>query len=473
MSMQTKLVHDYFNSVAKERDMWKRKNDYYHKQIEKLCHFMIPKNQRVLEIGCGTGDLLSSLKPNYGVGIDISEDMLKIAKKKYPALKFIRNSAEDITIKEKFDYIILSDLIGNLEDVQKAFEDIHKVSTQDSRIIVTYHNYVWEPILILLEKLGLKMKQPPQNWLTQKDIENLLYLADLDIITKSTHLLIPTYIPLLSYLVNTYIARLPLIRHLALVQYFVVRQKPPLYSDKEFSVSIIIPARNEEGNIENAVLSIPKLGTMTELVFVEGHSKDNTRKEIKRVIGKYKDKKDIILVEQNNGVGKADAVRKGIAKSKGEIIIIFDADLTVPADNLPKFYQALRLRKGEYIQGSRLVYSMEKQAMRFLNILGNKFFSLAFTWLLDQPIKDTLCGTKVIFREDYEKIAKNRAYFGDFDPFGDFDLTFGAAKLNKKLIEIPIRYRARTYGSTNISRFKHGLLLLKMTMIAARKLKFV
>lgn len=460
------------NEEIKNRDYWIQKNRYYHQQITKLYQFIIPENQKVIDIGCGTGDLLSALRPKTGVGVDISKNLINIAKKKYPTLTFYTESAERISINEQFDYVVLSDLIGHLNDIQQAFSELHELSDNDTRIIINYYNYLWEPVLILGEKLSLKMPLKLQNWLSKKDIENLLDLSEFEIIKSGDYLLLPIYIPFISSFVNKYIARLPLLRRLCLVNYFIIRKKPNKLSDKEYSVSIIIPARNEEGNIERAVSEITQIGSKIQIVFVEGHSKDNTKNEIIKVLKKYKGKKDIIFVEQGDGVGKADAVRKGIAKSNGDIIIIFDADLTVDPGELPKFYQALRTGKAEYIQGSRLVYPMEKQAMRILNILGNKFFSMAFTFLLDQRIKDTLCGTKVFFRKDYEKIANNRSYFGNFDPFGDFDLIFGASKLNLKITEIPIHYKARTYGETNISRFKHGWLLFKMTFIAAKKIKF-
>lgn len=468
----TEKIKEYFNNIAEKRNYWKKKNWYYHDQIEKLYKFLVPKNKKILEIGCSNGDLLHSLVPSYGVGIDLSSEMIKIAEKKYPKLKFIQSDVQNLSIQENFDYIILSDLIGNLEDVQKAFEELAKVSNDRTRIIINYYNYLWEPILTFLDKLGLKMPQPAQNWLTQKDIENLLELANLEVIKKGNRILIPTFIAFISHICNKYLVNLPLFSNLSLIQYFVVKHKPNVYSDKEYSTSVIIPARNEAGNIEQAITRLPKLGSKTEIIFVEGHSKDETLEEIKRVIKKY-NSKDIKLVQQGKGSGKADAVRKGFDKATGDILIILDADLTVAPEELPKFYHALRLKKGEYIQGSRLVYSMEKQAMRFLNILGNKFFSISFTWLLGQQIKDTLCGTKAIFKNDYEELANNRSYFGDFDPFGDFDLIFGASKLNLKMLEIPIRYKARTYGKTNISRFSHGWLLLKMTLFAAKKIKFV
>ena len=223
--------------------------------------------------------------------------------------------------------------------------------------------------------------------------------------------------------------------------------------------------------MEPAIQRIPPFGKHQEIIFVDGHSTDGTPEEIKRVIQGYPDK-DIKFFVQD-GRGKGDAVRKGFAAAGGDILMILDADLTMPPEDLPKFYRAIAEDQGEFINGCRLVYPMEKQAMRFLNLLGNKFFSMMFTWILNQRFKDTLCGTKVLFRKDYKKIQANRSYFGDFDPFGDFDLIFGAVKQNLKVVEVPIRYRERTYGSTNISRFRHGWLLLKMTVFAYRKFKAI
>jgi glycosyltransferase involved in cell wall biosynthesis len=189
-----------------------------------------------------------------------------------------------------------------------------------------------------------------------------------------------------------------------------------------------------------------------------------------RVKEKYSNKN--IVVEKQTGKGKGNAVREAFEKSTGDILMILDADLTTPPEDMPKFYDAICSKRGEFINGCRLVYPMERQAMRFLNLLANKFFGLFFTYLLGQKVKDTLCGTKVVLKSDYNKIKNNRKYFGEFDPFGDFDLLFGAAKLNLKIAEIPVRYKEREYGSTQISRFSHGWLLIKMSLFAAKKIKF-
>lgn len=415
-----------------QRLKWKKKNKYYHQEMEKFLNFLIPADKSVLKI-------------------DYSRDF-------------------NLTGK-KFDYIIAPDLIGFSSDIQEALQKLHKVAYCGSRIILTYHSYLWEPILKIAEFLHLKMSQPFQNWLSTSDMENLIYLSGFEVIKRGERLLIPKYIPLISYLFNNYLSKLPLLRKLCLVNYFIVRPQPERKISKQSSVSVIIPARNERGNIESAVQRIPELGSHTEIIFVEGGSFDNTLEEIKRVQKKYPSKDIKVFVQ--TGKGKGDAVRKGFGQAKGDILIILDADLTVRPKELSKFYQVIISGGGEFINGCRLIYPLERESMRFLNILGNKFFSLLFSWILDQRIKDTLCGTKVLWREDYQRIAKNRRYFGEFDPFGDFDLLFGAAKLNLKIVDLPIRYQERTYGRTNINRFRHGWLLLKMSFFAMKKIKFV
>jgi glycosyltransferase involved in cell wall biosynthesis len=284
----------------------------------------------------------------------------------------------------------------------------------------------------------------------------------------------PLKISFLSSLFNRYLVHIPPFRWFALTNIVIARPDPA--RDKcnlmeTPTVSIIIPARNEAGNIETIIKRVSKLGSRTELIFVEGQSTDNTYETIQHVMKRYPGKRCKLF--RQKGKGKGDAVRLGFGEAKGDILMILDADMTVPPEDLSRFYNAIVGGRGEFINGVRLVYPLEDQSMRFFNILGNNFFSLSFSWLLGQPIKDTLCGTKVLWKRDYEMITKNRAYFGDFDPFGDFDLLFGATKLNLKIAEMPIRYRARTYGETNIDRWRHGWLLLKMVLFAARRIKFI
>lgn len=463
---------DFFEAIAPERDKWKKKNSYYWEDVEKLCSFLIPENATVLEIGSGTGDLLACINARKKVGIDYSRNMIEIAKRKYSGINFMAMEAENLDFKEKFDYVILSNLIGYLEDIQKVFAELKKVCHPHSKVIVTYYNFLWQPVLNVAVMLNLRMKQPQQNWLSKQDIKNLLYLAGFDAFKEGERLLLPINIPLVSEIFNRYLAKLPLLRKLCITNYVIAKPFQLKEDHKEtYSVSVIIPARNESGNIENAILRTPHMGKHTEVIFVEGNSKDDTWQKIQEMYVKYKDIHDIKITQQD-GNGKGNAVRKGFDMASGDILMILDGDLTVPPEDLLKFYDAIASGKGEFINGSRLVYNMDEKAMRFLNLLGNKFFSMMFSWLLDQRFKDTLCGTKVIFKSDYAQLKRGRNFFGDFDPFGDYDLIFGASKLNLKIVEVPIRYKERTYGTTNISRFRHGLLLIRMCLFAARKIKF-
>jgi SAM-dependent methyltransferase len=463
-------IRSHFDRSAGRRAYWERKAKAYYDDQVRYFKFLIPEGLRVLEVGSGLGTLLSALKPARGVGIDVSPEMVKEASHRHPTLEFRVGDAETLELNETFDVIILADLVGHLIDVEAALGRLRQACTAHTRIIVSYYNHLWEPLLRCCEKVGMKMPQPEQSWLSPADIVNLLHLADFEVVKAERRLLLPKRIPLLSSWCNHVLAYLPGFRALCLSHYVVARPRVRR-PERPYSTTIVIPCRNERGNIDAAIRRIPRFGGRQQIIFVDGHSGDGTPEEIRRLMARYPGK-DITLLVQD-GKGKGDAVRKGFAHATGDVLMILDADLTMPPEALPKFYEALAAGKGEFINGCRLVYPMESEAMRVLNLIGNKFFGLAFSWLLNQRIKDTLCGTKVLFRHDYERIAANRHHFGDFDPFGDFDLLFGASKLNLHIVEIPIRYQARAYGSTNIRRFAHGWLLLKMTVYGFFRLKAV
>lgn len=466
-------LKEYFDKIAGKRIKTRKRNGYYWNDITNYCNYFIHDDYSVVEVGCGNGEMISQLKGRKKAGIDFSPAMLQNARNNHPGVDFYLMDAENITLDEKFDVVIISNVIGYLDDIQTVFEQLKKLCHRNTKVIVTYYSYLWEPLLKLAEATGLKMKTPNQNWLSDADIKNLLYLSGFDTYRMAHRQILPVNIPGVSWFFNKVLARLPLFRSLCINKFAFARPEPTALEDfkTDYTVSVVIPARNESGNIENAILRTPKLGTHTEIIFIEGNSTDDTWEKIQEIQKKYAGTHDI-KIGQQDGKGKNNAVKKGFAMATGDILMILDADLTMPPEDLPKFYNAIASGKGDFINGSRLVYKMEANAMQFLNVYGNKFFSMMFTWLLERPFKDTLCGTKVIFRDDYDRLCSNRKFFGDFDPFGDFDLIFGAYKLNLKIVEIPIRYRERTYGSTNISRFSHGLILLRMVIFAARKIKF-
>lgn len=446
---------------------------YYHRLLEHNFQYLIPTGSKVLEVGCGNGDLLASLKPSNGIGIDFSISAVEGAQKRHTHLNFICADAHLFILEGMdFDYIILSDLVNDLWDVQEVFTKILPCCKPHTRIILNFYSNLWNFPLKLAQLVGVAKPSLSQNWLTKDDLSNLLNITGFESLHSWQEILCPVPIPVISPLLNRYLAKIYPFNHLCLTNFLIARPKPhPIQANS--SVSIVIAARNESGHIHELLERIPvltKAPVETEIIFVEGNSSDDTFETIERVIKESPDR-NCQLIKQT-GKGKGDAVRAGFAIAKGDILMILDADITVPPEDLPRFYELMVNGSAEFVNGVRLVYPMNENAMRFFNLIGNKFFSFAFSWLLGQPIKDTLCGTKVLWRNDYKRIAHNRAYFGDFDPFGDFDLLFGAAKLNLKIMEIPIRYRARRYGETNISRWSHGLLLLRMVIFAARRLKF-
>ena len=441
----------------------------YRRMLARYYALMFPSDASVLEVGCGGGDLLALLPNRDVTGVDLSPAQIDAARRRLPHGRFEVQAGESLSLDRTFDVIILSETINFAADVQRIIENLHPVAKPQTRLILNFYSSLWRPMLGLATALGVKPHSPQSNWLSHRDVWNLCELADWQVVKTQGRILLPLAVPILEPLFNRWLG--PLLPSCCLTVFLVARPRPKSVPRASARVSVIIPARNEAGNIEAAVVRTPSLGAGTEIIFVEGHSRDDTWAEIQRVVAAYPER--AIRALSQSGKGKGNAVREAFAVATGDILMILDADLTVPPEELPKFYRALLSGHAEFANGVRLVYPMQGQAMRFLNLCANKFFGVAFTWLLGQTVKDTLCGTKALFRADYEKIAANRAYFGDFDPFGDFDLLFGADKLTLKIADLPIHYHERTYGATNIQRWRHGWLLLRMMWFAARKLKFV
>ena len=468
-SAYTQKRRGYWSAFAQQFSRWESARSAYQRRLTEVYSFLIPPGMRVLEVGSGTGDLLAKLRPSYGVGIDFCPEMLALARKRHPELHFFEADAHSLDLNQKFDYIVCADLVNDLWDVQKVLQNVAHHCHPGTRILLNCYSRLWQLPRRLAELIGIAKPQLVQNWLVVSDISNLLQLSGLELIRTSQEILCPMPFPLLGGLANRYLVKLALFRWMALVNVFVARPKPT--PAPEPVVSVIVAARNEQGNIPNIVDRVPHMGAGTELIFVEGNSSDDTWGAIQQEIARRPG--TLIRAFKQPGKGKGDAVRVGFQEASGELLMILDADLTVAPEDLPRFYEAWRSGQAEFVNGVRMVYPMEDRAMRFFNLLGNKFFSLAFSWLFGQDVKDTLCGTKVLSKTHYQVIADNRAYFGKIDPFGDFDLLFGAAKYNLKIVDLPVRYQERIWGETNIRRWSHGALLFRMLGKATNKLKFV
>jgi SAM-dependent methyltransferase len=461
-------IAGFFDDFADREDRWlsRRGSGGYRSLVTNIATALVPAGLRVLEIGAGRGDLLAALRPSRGVGVDISPRMVEIARRRHPGLEFLCMAGEDLELEERFDYIVLSDIVGYVEDLQGLFEAVARHCHRRTRIVLSTYSNAWRPLLQLLALLGVRPRRPIRNWVGAEDLVNLAELAGLERVTERKEILLPIEDGALSRLANGFLSRLPVLRSLTLTHWLVAR--PASERIGEMTVSVVVPCHNEAGTIEEAVDRMPEMGAGTEIVFVDDHSSDGTPARVDEVRASRPDRNIKLVLAK--GRGKSVAVREGFEAASGEILMILDGDLTVAPEDLPKFYEGIASGRGDLINGSRLVYEMEPGAMRFLNLLGNKFFALFLSSILGQFVKDTLCGTKALHRADWELIRERRHEFSEADPYGDFDLLLGAALLGLRIRDVPVRYRARYYGESKMRRFPVGGTFFRLAVAGFRRL---
>jgi len=446
--------------IAAKREEYIRKNRYFYDKLKKTLRYIIEPGKRVLELRCETGHLLAAVEPAYGVGVEISDAMVQVAREKNPALHFVRSELEELELNETFDYIIFSHIFDTV-DILRTLERIRKHSTAETQVIVVNYSQIWEPVLELASKLGLRARFVEPNWVSENDVRGFLKLAGLRPVRKYRQILFPKWIPVISNFVNGFVARLPGVRRLCMMQIMVARPMRASLQDEDVSVSVIVPCRNEILNVEQAVGRVPQMGRHTELLFCDDKSTDGTPDEVRRMQDLHRDK-DIRLIE-GPGFCKAENVWAGFRAARGDVVMILDADLTVMPEELPMFLSALTSGRGDFVNGSRLIYPMQEDAMKFSNMIGNKFFGLVFSFLLDQRIKDTLCGTKVLWRRDWLRIERNLGSWGIKDLWGDYELLFGASKLQLEIVEVPVHYLERIHGVTKMTKvLANGWRMLKI-----------
>ena len=466
---------DHLVKIAARRESWINRNRYYYELLNRLFRFLIEPKKKVLSVRCGTGNLLAVVEPSNGKGVEICHEIVAIAQQRNPSFEFAvafpdkEEFQQVFRSDEKFDYILFND-VGDTVDVLQALRNLRPLCHRHTRVLITTYNHLWEPFVTFAEWVGMKVPRTEQNWLSTTDIRNLLKLAGFEALETHRIVLLPKYLPLLSGFLNRFCARLPFVSKLCMTQVVVARMIPPPVSPEKLSVSVVIPCKNEKGNIEDAVRRIPRLAGRTELIFSDDQSTDGTAEEVLRVQTLYPQKN--IHLEHGPGVCKSRNVWTGFDAATGDILMILDADLTTIPEELPYFIEVIVSGQAEFVNGSRLVYPVPKGAMNGANMLGNKSFSVAFTYLLGQRVKDTLCGTKVLWRSDWERIKPMLGSWGTEDRWGDYELLFGAAKLNLKILDLPVHYQERIHGSTKMTKvFRNGLVMLKMCWHGFLKLK--
>ncbi len=456
------------DGIAQKRDRWIERNRYYYGCIKRMLRFIIEPNKRVLEVRCQTGGLLASLEPSFGTGVEISQKLVDVAQRNHPDLHFVRADPEDVELGEKFDYVIFGHIFDTV-DILAALQRVRDHCTQNTRVVIINYNYLWEPVLELASSIGLRSPYIEPNWVSAEDVNGFLALSGFTPLRTHRILLFPKYIPLISSFLNEFLAKLPGLRRFCMMEVIVARVKPVAHKESETSVSVIVPCRNEHGNIQPAVERIPDMGSHTEIIFCDDKSTDGTADEVRRMQELYPDR-DIRLLD-GPGICKAENVWTGFRGAKGDVLMILDADLTVMPEELPFFFKAIVGNTGEFVNGSRLVYPVPKTAMKFFNQAGNRVFGMVFSYLLNQRFKDTLCGTKVLWRKDWQRIEKGLGSWGIRDLWGDYELIFGASKLHLEIVEMPVHYQERVYGVTKMTRvFWNGVRMLRICHSAWRML---
>ncbi len=462
-------IQTHQSKFAETRNLWIDSNPYFYNQIKDLLKFIIEPHRRVLNVRCQTGFFLEAVQPSFGVGTEVSPEMTRIAKNHYPHHQFFTANPEDLPLQQLYDYILF-DSVSDTVDVLETFNNLRRLCYPHARLIIYTYNHMWQPIIRIAEKLQLKMPMGEQNWLSENDLKNLLYLADFEWLKTYRVVLSPKKVPILSDIANNILAHFPPFNKLCLVNVLIARPNPPERNPNNTSVSVIVPCKNEHGNIESAVNRIPAMGRHTEIIFCDDKSTDGTADEVRRMQALHP-KRDIKLVD-GPGICKAKNVWTGFEAAQEDILMILDADLTVMPEELPNFFKAIIDGNGEFINGSRLVYPMQEMAMKPANMMGNKFFGAVFSYLLDQTIKDTLCGTKVLWRADWQRIKSLLGSWGIEDRWGDYELLFGAGKRHLKIIDLPVHYQERVYGVTKMIRvFQNGMIMLRMCVAGFMKFK--
>lgn len=464
-----KMVRQYQAEYATRRDRWIDRNSYFYYLVKRALRYIIEPQSRVLNLRCQTGFLLDAVEPSRGVGVEISSEMAGIAKQKYPKYDFVVADPEELSLTEKFDYILFGS-VSDTVDLQRAFARLQPLCERQTRLVLYTHNPLWAPIFSLAERLGLKMPLPEQNWLSEHDLRNLLELAGFQWLRSYRVVLFPKNIPVVSWLLNRVFAKIPVLNRLCMITLLVARPKPVPLDRQKISVSVIVPCRNEAGNIEHAVKRIPQMGRHTEVLFCDDKSTDGTADEVRRMQREFPGM-DIKLVA-GPGICKAQNVWAGFRAASGDVLMILDADLAVMPEELPYFFNVITEGTGEFINGSRMVYPMQRQAMKFTNMIGNKFFGSFFSVILSQRIGDTLCGTKVLWRSDWRRYERLLGTWGIEDRWGDYELLFGASKLHMRIMDLPVHYQERIYGATKMVKvFQNGLRMLRMCAASFIKLK--
>ncbi len=445
----------YFENVVRS-SRWKRKMAAYREHTIKFLSQVVPENKKVLLIGCLTSEILEALRPSYGVGLDVSEEAVRLARAncQNPNVRYHCALPEEYKTTEKFDYVILLNVVDHSDDVLALVDSVSKFVHEDSRVILSMLNPLWHPLVKFASRLKIRIPDHKRNLVGSRILGTALEIKSFKVMDKCRRVLVPKRIPLFSWLCNQFLSRLPGFNSLCFIQY-VTAKPAELKKTNRSSCSVIIPCYNEEGNITECINRVPHMGSFTEILVVNDGSKDKTEEIVRNLTPTFP---NLTLITYAKNQGKGNAVLKGLRAAKGDVVMILDADMTVPPEELTDFFEALESKTADFASGTRFLYPMEREAMRLANYFGNILFSKLVEVIVGSECSDTLCGTKAMRKID----------FADFEledsAWGDFDLIFHAARRKLKCVEIPVHYKSRVAGESKMKAFSSGISFLKLCL---------
>jgi len=461
--MSRESTREYFERIAPVWDHWHEKNRYYHRKMIELFRGIVPPGGRILELGCGTGDLLAALDPTVGVGLNVAGALTVLARRKHPQFQFETVDVDQAKITPNVvpEYVLLNNMLDYVYDVWDLLENLRPVVTGQTLLVMTSNNPLWGPLLRLASWIGQRVPDSPRNFITNRDIRSVLELQGFDVVEEGMALPVPRRIPLVAPLLNTLLPEIPIARYASSIQYIAARLRAPRNA---LRCSVVIPCHNEEDNIDECVRRLPELGSATEIIVIDDGSTDGTRRRVETLM---RADPRVRLIAYDTNHGKANAVRAGFEAARGDVLMILDADMAVRPEDLRKFLKPLQNGTADFVNGSRLVYPMHGRAMKFANFFGNKAFCFLVSWIVRQRVSDTLCGTKALLREDYLRMPR-----AGKERWGDFDLLFGAARLKLRIVEIPVHYHERRRGASKMRAMREAWPFLEACWHGWRMLRF-
>ena len=453
----------FFKSNFEKRIQFLNKKNFLFNEISNFINNCIDNSKNIF-IFCAGNSVL-------GKNIDSKKIFIKEIDEKYEIkyktnIHYINENTKDVI--SECDTILISD-IEHQSNPTSSLLSLSKIIRDDTKIIIISRNLVWMIFIKLLKSL-FSFSPKKNNFLPYSYLDNLFSICNLEVIRNEKIITLPIYIPFFTNLINR-IFRLPLLNIFCLSNITILKKKDQNFSNnKDLRVSFIIPCKNEENNIKTFENEIKNSNQSNEYLFGDDNSMDKTIDEIDKLSKKLNNNK--ILKYNGPGVCKSENVYKGIELSSGDIIVVYDADLTVDFKDVEFSIDILKNTNADFINCTRMIYPQKDGAMKFSNFIGNSIFANLFSLLFRKKITDTLCGTKIFFKKDWVKIKKNITGLGVKDLWGDFDLLIGAYKNNLKITEVPVTYHERKEDNTKMtSVFLNGIRMLSIVLVAFYKLR--